>query len=127
MAWKRSKKCSHPNFVIDWIPSFNLNLWDQEIIKHVVDKFVIELEAQLEPKGVTIELDDAARLWLAERGYDRKMGARPMARVIQESIKKPLAEDLLFGRLVDGGRVLISVHNDELAIDIPETEEQVPG
>ena len=88
---------------------------DPQTIEYVVDKFVIELEAQLEQKGVTVEVNQQARAWLAERGYDRKMGARPMARVIQESIKKPLAEELLFGRLENGGHVIISVANDELA------------
>jgi ATP-dependent Clp protease ATP-binding subunit ClpA len=89
----------------------------------VVDKFVIELETQLEPKGVTIEVDDSGREWLAKRGYDPRMGARPMARVIQEHIKRPLAEELLFGRLVNGGHVVVSVKDDELSLEIREEEE----
>jgi len=96
---------------------------DPSTISHVVGKFVIELEAQLEEKGVTLELDAEARTWLAEKGYDPKMGARPMARVIQEHIKKPLAEELLFGRLVNGGHVRISCGDDGLILDM-ETEEE---
>ena len=82
-------------------------------IKRVVDKLVVELEAKLGNNDVTLELDDAAREWIAERGYDPKMGARPMARVIQEQIKRPLAEELLFGSLADGGHVKISVGADD--------------
>ena len=78
-------------------------------IKRVVDKLVVELEAKLGNNNVTLELDDAAREWIAARGYDPKMGARPMARVIQEQIKRPLAEELLFGSLADGGHVKIVV------------------
>jgi len=94
-----------------------------ETVAHVVDKFVIELEAQLESKGVTINVDESARLWLAERGFDPAMGARPMGRVIQENIKKPLAEELLFGRLVDGGTVRIGVVDDQLDLQIVEEAE----
>lgn len=93
-----------------------------DTIQHVVDKFIIELEAQIEPKGVTLEVESAAKAWLAERGYDPKMGARPMARVIQEHIKKQLAEELLFGRLVGGGHVIVCVRGDGLALDIAEEE-----
>jgi ATP-dependent Clp protease ATP-binding subunit ClpA len=78
-------------------------------IRRVVDKVIVELEAKLGSDDVTIELDDAARDWIAERGYDEKLGARPMARVIQEQIKRPLADELLFGRLADGGHVRVSV------------------
>ncbi len=90
----------------------------EETIRSVVDKFVFELEQQLEDKKVrlTIELD--ARAWLAQKGYDPKMGARPMARVIQNHIKKPLANELLFGDLVTGGSVRIHVEADALAFDI---------
>jgi ATP-dependent Clp protease ATP-binding subunit ClpA len=97
---------------------------DPATITHVVDKFIIELEAQLEDKHVTLEIDDAARRWLAEHGFDVKMGARPMARVIQENIKKPLAEELLFGRLSNGGHVRISVAENALSFEI-EAEEEV--
>jgi ATP-dependent Clp protease ATP-binding subunit ClpA len=81
-------------------------------IKRVVDKLVVELEAKLDNNNVTLELDDAARDWIAERGYDPQMGARPMARIIQEQIKRPLAEELLFGSLAKGGHVKIVVGKD---------------
>jgi len=84
----------------------------------VVDKLIVEVESQLEQKGVTITLDDAARRWIAERGYDAKMGARPMARTIQEHIKRPLAEELLFGRLAGGGHVRVSVSEDGSALTL---------
>jgi ATP-dependent Clp protease ATP-binding subunit ClpA len=87
-------------------------------IRRVVDKLIVELEAKLGSSDVTIELDDAARDWIAERGYDEKMGARPMARVIQEHIKRPLADELLFGKLADGGHVRVTVGEDgELSLD----------
>ena len=85
---------------------------DSHSIARVVDKLVVELEAKLGSNNVTLELDDAARNWIAERGYDPKMGARPMARIIQEQIKRPLAEELLFGSLADGGHVRICVGAD---------------
>jgi ATP-dependent Clp protease ATP-binding subunit ClpA len=84
-----------------------------EVIGNVVEKFVMQLEAQLADRQVTIELSPDAKDWLVERGYDEQMGARPMARVIQEYIKKPLAEDLLFGRLKNGGHVRVIVEKDE--------------
>jgi ATP-dependent Clp protease ATP-binding subunit ClpA len=83
-----------------------------QTIERVVDKLLVEVEAQLEQKGVQISLDDAARAWLAVRGYDPKMGARPMARLIQEQIKRPLAEELLFGKLDGGGSVQVRVAAD---------------
>jgi len=95
------------------------------IIAQVVDKFLIELEAQLEPKKVTVEVDREGRAWLAERGYDAKMGARPMARIIQENIKRRLAEELLFGRLINGGHVTVTVRDGDLQVEIAE-EEAVP-
>ncbi|HEX6259548.1 MAG TPA: AAA family ATPase, partial [Woeseiaceae bacterium] len=85
---------------------------DEHSIARVVDKLVVELEAKLSSNNVTLELDDAARKWIAERGYDPKMGARPMARIIQEHIKRPLAEELLFGSLSGGGHVRIAVGDD---------------
>ena len=85
-------------------------------VKRVVDKLIVELEAKLGSNDVTIELDDAAREWIAERGYDPKMGARPMARIIQEHIKRPLAEELLFGALADGGHVRVSVGEDDTLV-----------
>ncbi len=91
-----------------------------EIVAQVVEKFVLQLEAQLADRNVTIELSSAAKEWLAERGYDRLYGARPLARVIQEHIKKPLAEELLFGRLVKGGSVKVSLRDGKLAFDYVE-------
>jgi ATP-dependent Clp protease ATP-binding subunit ClpA len=84
-----------------------------EIIAMVVEKFVLQLEAQLADRDVTIELTDEATKWLIARGYDEQMGARPMARVIQEHIKKPLAEEVLFGRLKSGGHVRVTVIIEE--------------
>ena len=80
----------------------------------VVEKFVLQLEAQLIDRNVHIELSPAASEWLADKGYDAKMGARPLGRVIQEHIKKPLAEELLFGKLVKGGIVKVGVKKGEL-------------
>jgi ATP-dependent Clp protease ATP-binding subunit ClpA len=85
---------------------------DEKSIARVVDKLIVELEAQLEKNDVTIELEPAARQWIAERGYDKAMGARPMARVIQEHIKRRLAEELLFGILKDGGHVRVDCSED---------------
>ena len=84
-----------------------------EVIAKVVDKFVFQLEAQLQDRNVTIELSDEANLWLAEKGYDERFGARPLARVIQEHIKKPLAEELLFGELDGGGTVRVVVETKD--------------
>jgi len=87
-------------------------------IKRVVDKLVVELEAKLDNNNVTLELDEEARDWIAERGYDPQMGARPMARIIQQQIKRPLAEELLFGSLAKGGHVKIVVGDgDSLVLD----------
>ena len=91
-----------------------------EIVGRVVEKFVMQLEAQLADRNVTIELSSAAKEWLAERGYDRLYGARPLARVIQEHIKKPLAEELLFGRLVKGGSVKVALRDDKLEFEYTE-------
>jgi ATP-dependent Clp protease ATP-binding subunit ClpA len=101
---------------------------DPVTIERVVDKLIVEVEMQLEQKGVSISLDDAARRWIAEKGYDPKMGARPMARTIQEHIKRPLAEELLFGRLVGGGHVRVSVASDGSKLElecIPNTTPEV--
>jgi ATP-dependent Clp protease ATP-binding subunit ClpA len=99
---------------------------DPVTIERVVDKLVLEVEMQLEQKGVSISLDDAARRWIAERGYDPKMGARPMARTIQEHIKRPLAEELLFGRLVGGGHVRVSVAADGSNLELECTPNKTP-
>jgi ATP-dependent Clp protease ATP-binding subunit ClpA len=91
-----------------------------EIVGRVVEKFVMQLEAQLADRNVTIELSSAAKEWLAERGYDRLYGARPLGRVIQEHIKKPLAEELLFGKLVKGGAVKVTLKDSKLDFEITE-------
>ncbi|HAJ90088.1 MAG TPA: ATP-dependent Clp protease ATP-binding subunit ClpA [Rhodospirillaceae bacterium] len=90
----------------------------QSAVLRVVDKFIMQLEAQLSDRRVTILLTDKAREYLAEQGYDPQMGARPLARVVQEKIKKPLAEELLFGKLVDGGSVSVDYMDGKLAFDI---------
>ena len=95
---------------------------DKRTIVNVVDKFLIELEAQLDDKKVTIEVTEAARAWLAEHGYDKIMGARPMARLIQDKVKRPLAEELLFGRLGHGGHVIIELEGDDIKATIAEPE-----
>ena len=93
---------------------------DEKVIFNVVDKFLVELQAQLDPKGVLINVSDEARGWLASKGYDRQMGARPMARVIQEHLKKTLADMILFGDLNEGGNVLVKLdeEHDVLAFEI---------
>lgn len=93
---------------------------DETTIGHVVDKFVLELESQLADRNVTVELDGAARKWLAKYGHDPAMGARPMARLIQDRVKKPLADELLFGKLANGGHVKVSEKNDELVFELQE-------
>lgn len=98
---------------------------EPRVVANVVDKFLIELESQLEEKKVRLVVDDTARAWLAERGYDPLMGARPMARVIQEHVKKPLAEEILFGRLRDGGEVHLDVEGDELRLAFSSDREAV--
>ncbi|SET91432.1 ATP-dependent Clp protease ATP-binding subunit ClpA [Paracoccus homiensis] len=94
----------------------------REVVVHVVEKFVLQLEAQLMDRNVHIELTPAAADWLAEKGYDDKMGARPLGRVIQEYIKKPLAEELLFGRLTKGGVVRVQIEDDKPVFDITGPE-----
>jgi len=98
---------------------------DPRTIQRVVDKLLVEVEAQLEQKGVQLHIDDTAREWMARKGYDPKMGARPMARVIQEAIKRPLAEELLFGRLVGGGHAFVTVGpDDKLKVEARADTEQ---
>jgi len=92
----------------------------RDTILHVVDKFLAELQGQLDDKGVLLNVDDEARKWLAEHGYDEKMGARPMARLVQDKIKKPLAEMILFGNLSKGGDIDVTVSEGELSLDVPE-------
>jgi len=101
------------------------NHLDDEVILQVVEKFIVELQAQLDEKGVSLELTADAKRWLADKGYDKAMGARPMSRVIQEQLKKPLANELLFGELTQGGNAKISVRNNELKIKYDTKEELI--
>jgi len=94
----------------------------KEVILQVVDKFVLQLEAQLMDRNVLIELSKSAAEWLAKKGYDDRMGARPLARVIQEYIKKPLAEELLFGKLAKGGIIKVGLRNNKLVLKIEAPE-----
>ncbi|MBR9875363.1 MAG: ATP-dependent Clp protease ATP-binding subunit ClpA [Vibrionaceae bacterium] len=93
------------------------NSLDESVIHQVVDKFIVELQVQLDARGVSMEVSQDARHWLANKGYDKAMGARPMGRVIQEQLKKPLANELLFGSLVNGGTVKVSLVNDALEFE----------
>ncbi|SDR39279.1 ATP-dependent Clp protease ATP-binding subunit ClpA [Pseudovibrio sp. Tun.PSC04-5.I4] len=105
------------------IPFANL---DNEVIHRVVEKFVMQLEAQLAERNVTFELTPEAVAWLSEKGYDRTMGARPLGRVIQEHIKKPLADEVLFGKLQKGGTVKVSVSEDQEGLLLETVEERPP-
>ena len=96
----------------------------KDTILQVVEKFVLQLEAQLMDRHVAIEMTDEAASWLADKGYDDKMGARPLSRVIQEHIKKPLAEELLFGKLSKGGLVLVSVKDNKIKLDLKGPEKR---
>jgi ATP-dependent Clp protease ATP-binding subunit ClpA len=126
-AMEEIKRMFSPEFRnrLDGIIQFNS--LDAETIGHVVDKFLIELEAQLDSKKVTMDIDAEAKVWLAEHGHDLIMGARPMARLIQDKIKKPLAEQLLFGDLQGGGHILISVRDGELVVESEEKELEKPA
>ena len=119
-AMEEIKRMFSPEFRNRLDAIIQFNALDPQTIKSVVDKFIIELESQLQAKKVELTVSNEARDWLAENGYDRKMGARPMARLIREKIRKPLAEDLLFGRLVNGGHVNVTVRDGELAVDVEE-------
>ena len=93
-----------------------------EVISKVVQKFILQLEMQLADRHISIELTDEAAAWLAENGYDELYGARPLARVIQENIKKPLADEILFGQLVKGGHILVKLQDGKIAFDITPTQ-----
>ncbi len=112
-AMEEIKKVFTPEFRnrLDNIIWFNQ--LSEENIQQVVDKFIVELQAQLDAKCVSLEISDEVRNWLSEKGYDKSMGARPMARLIQEKLKKPLANELLFGALVEGGSVTVELDNDK--------------
>ncbi|EJL6340303.1 ATP-dependent Clp protease ATP-binding subunit ClpA [Vibrio cholerae] len=124
-AMSEIKKVFTPEFRnrLDHIIWFNS--LDERVIHQVVDKFIVELQAQLDARGVSLEVSEDARHWLAVKGYDREMGARPMGRVIQEQLKKPLANELLFGSLVDGGTVKVTLSDDRLAFEYFGTREEV--
>lgn len=113
-AMSEIKKVFSPEFRnrLDNIIWFNH--LDEQVILQVVDKFIVELQAQLDAKGVSLEVTSEAKQWLAEEGYDKAMGARPMGRVIQDNLKKPLANELLFGCLVNGGTVRVVLKNNRL-------------
>ena len=96
------------------------------VVARVVDKFVLQLELQLADRNVHIELDDEARKWLTDRGYDKLYGARPMARLMQEKIKQPLAEELLFGKLVDGGEVKVRIKDNQPTFEIVPSPPKAP-
>ncbi len=98
-----------------------------EIVSRVVDKFIVELEVQLADRKVSIELTDRARAWLAEQGYDPAFGARPLARIIQEHVKTPLAEEVLFGRLAKGGTVLVDVEGGKPVFTYPDSAPPAKG
>lgn len=111
---------------LDSIISFNSLA--PEIVGRVVDKFVIELETLLEDRNVMIELTESAREWLAKKGYDKQFGARPLSRIIQEYVKKPLSEELLFGKLTNGGVVVVSVVDGVIGFEYPDnTGTQLPA
>ncbi|HCM46774.1 MAG TPA: ATP-dependent Clp protease ATP-binding subunit ClpA [Colwellia sp.] len=101
------------------------NHLDNIVIQQVVDKFIVELQAQLDDKGVSLELTKQARLWLAENGYDKSMGARPISRLIQEHLKKSLANELLFGELTHGGVAKVDVKKDRLVINYENKQELI--
>ncbi|MFP2506493.1 ATP-dependent Clp protease ATP-binding subunit ClpA [Buttiauxella gaviniae] len=127
-AMEEIKKIFTPEFRnrLDNIIWFNHLSTD--VIHQVVDKFIVELQVQLDQKGVSLEVSQEARDWLAEKGYDRAMGARPMTRVIQDNLKKPLANELLFGSLVDGGQVTVALdkENQKLIYNFHSAQKHKP-
>jgi ATP-dependent Clp protease ATP-binding subunit ClpA len=97
-----------------------------DVIRNVVDKFINELNAQLAEKRVLVVLDEDAKTWLAKNGFDSRYGARPMARLIHEKIKQPVASEMLFGSLTEGGTVKVAVKKSDLAVDVVTKTEDVP-
>ncbi|MEH6595487.1 MAG: ATP-dependent Clp protease ATP-binding subunit ClpA [Colwellia polaris] len=124
-AMEEINKVFSPEFRnrLDNIVWFN-HLGD-EVIQQVVDKFIVELQVQLDEKGVSLEVTKDAKKWMANKGYDKAMGARPMARLIQEHLKKPLANELLFGELTQGGVAKVAVKKDKLVINYESKKELV--
>ena len=110
------KKFFTPEFRNRLDAIIQFNSLSEEHILNVVDKFLFELQSQLDDKKVTLDVDEAARNWIAKKGYDPKMGARPMRRVIQEHIKKALADELLFGDLMHGGKAMVTDQEGELQV-----------
>jgi ATP-dependent Clp protease ATP-binding subunit ClpA len=96
------------------------------VVARVVDKFILQLELQLADRNVHINLDDEAKQWLTTKGYDKLYGARPMGRLIQEKIKQPLAEELLFGKLVHGGEVTVKMKDGALSFEITSAPPKKP-
>src|SRR3546814_213589 len=113
--------------ISDWSSDVcSSDLLPPAVVARVIDKFVLELELQLAEREVHIALTDEAKAWLTDKGYDRLYGARPMGRLIQEKIKQPLAEELLFGKLVHGGEVRVHLKDDELAFEITSAPPKAP-
>ena len=112
------KRCSRRSSATGWTRWWRSRRLTPEVIRLVVQKFILQLEAQLADRHVTIETSDDAADWLAKNGFDELYGARPLARVIQEHIKKPLADEILFGRLIRGGHVKVDLNDGKLAFEI---------
>ena len=112
------KQMFSPEFRNRLDSTISFNFLPPEVVAKVVEKFVLQLELQLADRGVEITLEEPAKAWLAEKGYDRHYGARPLERVIQEKIKTPLADELLFGQLAKGGEVIVKLKDNELAFEI---------
>ncbi|MEP2653652.1 MAG: ATP-dependent Clp protease ATP-binding subunit ClpA, partial [Paraglaciecola sp.] len=125
-AMSEIKKLFTPEFRNRLDATVWFNHLDKEVILQVVDKFIVELQVQLDNKGVSLEVTNQAREWLAEQGYDKNMGARPMGRVIQQKVKKELANELLFGKLIQGGSVKIDLKNDELSFEFFSDSKEKP-
>ncbi len=114
----RSRRCSRRSSATGSMRSCPFAYLPPAVVARVVDKFILQLELQLADRNVHIELDDEAREWLTDRGYDKLYGARPMARLVQEKIKQPLAEELLFGKLVNGGEVKVRIKDNAPSFEI---------
>lgn len=119
-AMETIKKMFSPEFRNRLDSIIQFESLSKEVVKTVVDKFLVEIQVQLDEKKVVLDISDEARDWLAEHGYDEAMGARPMQRLIQSKIKRELAEDILFGKLSHGGTVYVTVENDDLHLEIEE-------
>ena len=102
--------------------TIHFNHLNKDIVLLIVNKFIIEVEAQLDDKGVTLSIDQPTKEYLAEKGYDEVYGARELSRVIQEEIKKPMAEELIFGKISKGGHVLITLKENKINFDFSEKE-----